>query len=35
VQYEGKNEELVGVPDPLIVGPPRMAGSGTAGLASR
>ena len=35
VDYTGKNTELVGVPDPLIVGPPRMAGAGGAGLASR
>jgi polyphosphate kinase 2 len=35
MEYEGKNTDLVGVPDPLIVGPPRMAGSGGAGLAAR
>ncbi|MBR7832733.1 polyphosphate kinase 2 [Actinospica durhamensis] len=36
VDYAGKNTDLVGVPDPLIVGPPRMAGApGGSGLASR
>jgi polyphosphate kinase len=35
VDYTGRNDDLVGVPDPLIVGPPRMAGTGGAGLASR
>jgi polyphosphate kinase 2 len=35
VEYTGKNSELVGVPDPLIVGPPRMAGSGGSGLVAR
>jgi hypothetical protein len=27
VDYEGKNEDLVGRPDPLIIGSPRMARS--------
>ena len=36
VDYAGKNTDLVGVPDPLIVGPPRMASApGGSGLASR
>jgi len=33
VDYEGKNDELVGHPDPLIIGPPMMARNGRHALS--